>query len=75
MGVRSPFDADLFGFVDVVYFAMKGRVIAGYQLYHAADKGEVLARKCVTPCPKQVQGLPVHKEDGLLGFVYNELRP
>ena len=36
MGVRSPFDADLFGFVDVVYFAMKGRVIAGYQLYQAA---------------------------------------
>ncbi len=73
LAVGAPFDGHLDGLVDEVDLAVEGGVAAGGAVQQAAKLGNVLGFQGVTARAKGVQSLTVHKEDGLLALVNDQL--
>ena len=61
------------GFVYKINFAVERRFAAGRNVYKLPEKRDVLSFKCVPSGTEQVKSLSIHKENGFLTFVHDQL--
>ena len=73
LGVGTPLDTHLGGHVDKIDLGVEGALCVGGQLVELLQQRELLSLQGVSARTKQVQGLAVPEENGLLALVDNEL--
>src|SRR5699024_3577013 len=71
--VRTPFNCHLLGLVDEINLTMKRRFPVGGNIGKFPEKRNILRFQRITSCTEQVKSLTVHKENGFLTFVNNQL--
>lgn len=74
LGIGTPFDAHLRGFIDKVDLGVECALRVGRQLVELFDERELLCFQRVTPRAEQIKRLTILKKDGLLTFMDDQLR-